>query len=185
MDPNEHLVLRPSLRPWLLTFLGCGAFVALAVAMRQKQPIIAWAGICFFGLGMLVCLSMLIPGSCSLRLSPTGFTVRSFFYPTHYHWKDVSPLVVLSISGNKMVAFNFTGVYKVGRWGNLSQATTGYASSLPGSFGGLTVEELADLMNDWRDRYATADQEKLPAHPPVIDRKRSRGISTRRLRPGE
>jgi hypothetical protein len=187
MGPKEELVLRPSIKPMLWLFLVSGLFVALGVGMLEKQPLVAWAAIGLFGLGMLVALIMLIPGSCSLRLSSSGFTVRKFFFPTHYNWNDVTPFGVFSVSGNKMVAFNFTGVYKVGRWGNLSQTTTGYSACLPCNFGGMTAEQLADLMNDWRNRYATEteDQPKLDAHRPVIDPNLRRGISARRPRPGE
>jgi hypothetical protein len=183
MTRNDDLVLCPDLKHLLGAIAGCAVFVALSFGLLDREPFVALLGMGFFGLGGLVALIALLPGSCSLRLSRSGFTVRKFFCPTHYHWADVSPFSVC-MYGFERVAFNFTGVYKVGGWGRLSQDTTGYAMNLPCNFGGLTAEELAALMNDWRNRSesAHAESETLPKLPAADDTNSRRSHSVRQHR---
>jgi hypothetical protein len=153
MREKEPLLLRPNLKSKFGLLLISAALVAGGIWLLPQYPLVAWLGIGFFGLGFVVSLIWLVPGSASLRLHRDGFTVRRFFFAGHYSWADVTPFQANAVGGERIVVFNFTGVYKTGRWARFAQRTTGYAMYLPCNFGALTGEALASLLNEWRNDY--------------------------------
>src|SRR5438552_18174323 len=109
MAPKDELVLRTSPSMMLVVLVGSGGFLVLSLGMLSEHPFVAWPCMGFCGLGVLVSLISLIPGSSSLRLCRTGFTIKKCFIPWRYHWQDVTIFEVMSFSGNRYVGFDFTG----------------------------------------------------------------------------
>ena len=49
---NDELVYRASRLKAVLLFLGCAGFVALGLLVSRQKPLLGWACIAFFGLGL-------------------------------------------------------------------------------------------------------------------------------------
>jgi hypothetical protein len=150
MAPKDEVVLRTSASMMLVVLVGSAAFVVFGIGMLRERPFVAWPTIGFGALGVVVGFLGLVPGSSSLRLCQSGFTIKKCFIPWHYHWKDVTGFDVMHYSGFKYVGFDFTGVYRVGLWGRLTRTLSGCAGYLVCYYGDLSAEELAALMNEWK-----------------------------------
>jgi len=144
------LQLRPS--PWkhLALLATCSGFVALAVLLEANHSLLAWATGLFFGLGVLVALVKLIPGSSFLRLTPDHMSVRTLYRTWHVRWSDVSEFFVAPVGGRNMVFWNYTPEFAEKERGRaVSRAFAGVEAGLPDTYG-RSAAELATLLNEWR-----------------------------------
>ena len=102
-----------------------------------------------------------LPDASFLHLSPEGFTTSSLFRRHTVTWTDVGRFEVLSmkthgVTTNKAVSYNYSESYQqAGRLRKASRWLVGADASLPDSYG-LKAEQLAELMNIWREYHATA-----------------------------
>ena len=112
-----------------------------------------WVGILLFGSGVIVFSLLLLPGSAYLKLDSSGFTLCTLFRAHSTGWYDVDSFQVGRIAGRKMVVFNFSNLHPRQRvLRKLSSALSGYEAGLPETYAGLSAEELAAMLNDWRER---------------------------------
>ncbi len=152
MAGESELILRPNRRRYLLLLLSCAGLAAGALTARKSDPI-NWVGILLFGSGVIVFSLLLLPGSAYLKLDSAGFTLCSLFRAHSTGWCEVDSFQVGRIAGRKMVVFNFSNLHPRQRvLRKLSSALSGYEAGLPETYGGLSAEELAAMMNDWRER---------------------------------
>lgn len=122
-----------------------------------------WLVAGFFALGVIVSVINLLPGSSYLRLDNEGFTTCSLFRTHTFRWFDVERFDVARISTNKMVVFDFSDTYRkqeVGR--RVATAVTGHEGALPESYG-MSQEELAKLLNDYRRSAYLGNDNASPA----------------------
>jgi hypothetical protein len=146
-----ELILRPNRRRYLLLLLSCAGLAAGALTARKSDPI-NWIGILLFGSGVIVFSLLLLPGSAYLKLDSSGFTLCTLFRAHSTGWYEVDSFQVGRIAGRKMVVFNFSNLHPgQGVLRKLSSAVSGYEAGLPETYG-LSAEELAAMMNDWRER---------------------------------
>ncbi len=82
-------------------------FVLVGVLLMEKSSIISYFVTGFFGLCACVFLIQLFPNSSYLKLKPEGFEFRSLFRSSFVSWSEVSQFVVIIISGNRMVGWNY------------------------------------------------------------------------------
>jgi hypothetical protein len=136
----------------MLVLLGiCAAFVAAGVFMLPTKPVAGYGTIVFFGLGVLVALVHLLPGSSYLELGQGGFTLCNLFRKSFHRWEDIAEFFPLSIApGKLMVAVRYAPGYQ-------AQATARkFATQLAGAEGalpdtyGMSAAELAALLNTVR-----------------------------------
>ena len=114
---------------------------------------IGWGLAIFFGLIAGVFGVTVLPNSSYLELRPEGFTVCSLFRPHTYSWVDVGPFAVGKIGLNPMVVFDFSGNYEPSpRLRQVAAELTGSEGALPDSYG-LSLPELAQLLNEYRGAY--------------------------------
>ena len=73
------VVLYPSRRKWLFVLLGCAAFVATSIWALGNNKVLGWAGLIFFGLGMVVAVVAQLPGASSLKLDREVFEIKHLF----------------------------------------------------------------------------------------------------------
>ena len=131
--------------------LSAGFVAGGALMVREGDPT-GWAAILFFGAGVIVFCLLLLPGSAYLILDPAGFTVCSLFRAHSTRWYEVNSFEVGSIGRHKLVVFNFSNLHRGQEFARkLSSAIGGYEGALPETYG-LAAEELAAMMNDWRQR---------------------------------
>jgi len=142
--------LRPS--PWKhLALLAISAgFVAMALFIEPTQSLIAWFTVVFFGLGALVALVALVPGSSYLRLEPHGMSVRTLYRTWHVEWAEIAGFFVAPVGGRNMVCWNYVpGATQNRRGRAVSRAVAGVEAGLPDTYG-RSATELAALLNEWR-----------------------------------
>jgi hypothetical protein len=146
------VTLLASRRKWLLVLLGCTGFAAAGVAMVNAAA--PWGSyvLIVFGAGAIVAAVMLVPGAGALRLDRDGFVVRSLFRSSRVRWQDASKFAPVSIppSMQRMVCYDDAKL-AAGTMAKLNVAITGRNSALPDSYG-LSVDELARLMVQWREQ---------------------------------
>jgi hypothetical protein len=130
-------------------------FVISGLVFRQANPVMAYLCVGLFGLGMLVFLIQLIPGSAYLELASDRFTFSNLFKKSTVYWKDVAAFRVTKITrSKKLVGIDFietSAGHKVGR--ALASALTGVQGALPDTYG-MKAEALADLMNEIKKRHS-------------------------------
>ena len=142
--------LRPS--PWKhLALLAISAgFVAIALYVEPANSLIKWFTVAFFGLGVVVALVTLIPGSSYLRLEPDRMSVRTLYRTWHVPWAEVAEFFVAPVGGRSMVCWNYIpGSTRQKRGRAVSRAIAGVEAGLPDTYG-RSAEELATLLNQWR-----------------------------------
>ena len=157
----ESVTLYPRKTTALGLVVVSAGFVVAGVWMIRAG---IWLGLLpagFFGLGVLVGLVQLVPGSSYLRIDQAGFTFCSLFRKKSIPWSVVGEFFLVTIRQGgtdirTMVAWNFSPLYEGARQGRrLSQAIAGCEGALPDTYG-KTPEELVDLLNECR-RLFTAD----------------------------
>jgi hypothetical protein len=142
--------LRPS--PWKhLALLAISAgFVAGALLVEPANSPLKWFTVAFFGLGVVVALVTLVPGSSYLRLEPDRMSVRTLYRTWHVPWTDVTEFFVAPVGGRGMVCWNYTPESTRQKRGRaVSRAIAGVEAGLPDTYG-RPAEELANLLNQWR-----------------------------------
>jgi hypothetical protein len=152
-DGHSEIVLRPGRVKTILLLCFCLIF-PIGPLIRTPAPDewYIWLIGAFFGLCALVFAVQLIPSSTYLRLSPQGFTVRSLFRTAPMIlWRDVSEFQVAVLPRQKLVVYESTAT-TMPTLRKINRALVGAGEALPNSFG-LKPQELADLMNAWRQTY--------------------------------
>lgn len=138
-------------------------FISLGVFGPDKQT--GTAHIYFLSI-FLAALSIrgFLTLQASLDLDEEGFTVRARFRSRHYRWSEVKAFVIgrAGISSGRVV-FNLSDVDrdKLGRGSLWKRFINDHDAILPLRFG-LSGQELAETMNQWRWRSILTD--RPPAH---------------------
>ena len=142
----------PSPRKWLLVLAGCAAFVAGGIGLLSENAVVAWSCIVFFGLGVVVAGTMLLPGSAGLVLDADGFEVTNFFRRTRTHWQDASDftMAVVPPAAHKLIVYDNAKI-RGSRLGEINTRLSGRNSGLPNSYR-MKPEDLAQVMAAWRRR---------------------------------
>ena len=152
MVAETELTLRPNRRRYLLNMTLAAGFVAAGALTIRKGDPRSWAAILFFGFGVIVFGLSLLPGSAYLRLDPTGFTVCSLFRAHSTSWFEVDSFEVARIRGRKLVVLKYSSLHRGQEFvRKLAVAIGLHEGALPETYG-LSAEELAAMMNDWRVR---------------------------------
>jgi hypothetical protein len=166
----NSITLFPSKKKWLAMLFGSSAFVAVGVLQLQRgglgNDVIAWIGICFFGLGIPISLLMLVPGLNALVLTPDGLSVRTFGRTPNIwimKWSDINNFSVMEFQRStllyrprlKLVGISFDPAARdklpkkrVGRM-EKNRLKYGCDGALPDTYG-MKVENLVRLLNEWR-----------------------------------
>jgi hypothetical protein len=151
-DGQSELVLRPSKGKMVLLLLVSLAFVAIGIAALGRSDWgVGLSCTIFFGFGVVVFAYQLSPGASYLKLTTTGFVVRSLFRPSPLIlWNEVSNFRVASLPplGKRMVVYDSINPARPGL-AQLNRDLIGASNGLPDNYG-LKYQELADLMNAWQ-----------------------------------
>lgn len=153
---QNELVYPASRLKAVLLFLGCAAFVALGLLVSKEKPLIGWACVAFFGLGLPVSFLMLLPNKFYLKLTAQGFEVGSLGGGKLTRWSDVERFYVGSIRGTKMIAIVYTPSYAEQRsLRKVSSAMAGMEGAIANSYAS-SREEILKTLNEWHTRYGKA-----------------------------
>lgn len=140
---------------WLAVLLVSASAVVFGVLILPEEPFVAWAAILLFGLGVVVSVVALLPGSGYLRLTPEGYEQRVFFRTSKRSWQQFERFHAYRTPASpiRLVGFvldpNYTGDATLRR---VNRSMAGVDGGLSDTYG-LAADELATLMNEWLNRY--------------------------------
>jgi hypothetical protein len=146
------IVLRTA-RLKALFVLATGVVLSFGgLIMIREGEAWGWLVFVFFLLMAAVGFVMLLPGAGRLLLDAEGFEVTSLFRRGRSRWADVSGFEVTRIppAGQKMVVFDDVRT-KDSALAKVTRSLAGRSGGLPDNYG-LSYEELAAIMNEWRRR---------------------------------
>src|SRR5262249_20897939 len=150
----EEVTFHASRSKAVLILLGSIAFVVLGWFLHLEKPLIGWACILFFALGIPVGLFMMLsPASMYLRLDREGFEIGSLVNKSRPSWRDVQGFEIGSIRGAKMIAIIYAPHYagqEIGR--EVAERLSGMEGAIANSYN-APLEEILEALNDWRVRY--------------------------------
>jgi hypothetical protein len=142
----------------ILLFLGCGAFVAVGVLALGEKPWLGWACILFFGLGLLVSLLMMLPGSTYLKLDESGFEMSSLFRRHRLRWDEVDGFGLAAVADQRMIAIAYNDTYRQQAAARrLSSAMTGLEGAIPNHYE-APIEEIIEALLAWKTRSQLRNQ---------------------------
>ena len=134
---------------FLLIFL---IFVAGAYSLLEKNPLIGWVGLSFFGIGTLFFLIQLLTNVSYLKLTEEGFEERSLFQKKKYKWSDVKGFRQANFRGNESIFFDYNDKSKKKKDKNkLSKFLHRKQKSITSSYN-IKTEELLSLMNKYKQK---------------------------------
>lgn len=136
----ETLYLPPSRARWVFTVVMSAIIVGanVYVVATQNAPALAILAAIFSITGIASGVQ-LIPGSAGMWLDRKGFTFRMFWYDRRREWKEITPILSSQVGLLQMVGYNRAG-----------DAPNKPREVLPDTYG-ISANELADIMNHWRD----------------------------------
>lgn len=151
MVPEDKLILRPKPLKNVVLGLVCLAFTIGGVFISLEEEWKGWLIASFFGLGLLVFIVQLIPGSSQLTLTQEGFIVTSLFRSHFTKWTNVTFFRVDLIGHSKFVQFDYdTDFKKYMMSRRIAKLISGNHGALPSNYG-MSLSELCDLMNEWKN----------------------------------
>jgi hypothetical protein len=145
-----ELTLRARRLKYFWFLLVSAAFTVIGAFMIRDRAPTGWLVLLFFGASTIVFCVLLIPGSAYLKLRPASFTVCSLFRTSTTRWDAVDRFETGHVGLRKLVVFNYSDSfrrYELAR--KISSTISGHEGALPETYG-LSTEELAALMNEWR-----------------------------------
>jgi len=130
--------------------LICSAFVAVGVWMASEGEMIGWFASSFFGLGVIVAIVQLLPNASHLHLTESGLEVRTLYRSWSVSWNDIAFFAAASIGPNRMVVFNYSDhCDRAKMMRGFARKIAGYEGALPDTYG-MSADQLADLLNNWK-----------------------------------
>lgn len=153
-DPlPDAMELRPDRLRWLVVFLICVSFVAIALWMgSENDPLLFWGGGGFFLLGALIAVPSMLGVGSNLKLDRDGFACRTLFRTFRREWRQCSVFYPVRIGMRQFVGFST--LQDEAAHPNLSafnREAVGASGMLPDTFG-HSADTLADLLNRFRER---------------------------------
>jgi hypothetical protein len=148
----ETITLKPDRLRWLLVFAICVGFVAISLWIGPSDPMMFYGAGGFFLLCGLVAVPLMVGVGSSLELDREGFACRTLFRTFRRRWRDCSAFHPVTTGLRKYVGFSSQEDEAAHpRMAPASRAVIGATGMLPETYG-LSADELADLMNRFRER---------------------------------
>ena len=145
---ETSLQFRPSRWKHVGLLAICSGFVVLALLLEHSA--LAWVTEVFFGLGALVALASLMPGSSFLRIEPDRLLVRTLYRTWSLERTQVAEFYTAPVGGREVVCWSYVPEYKRQLRGRaFARAISGVEAALPDTYG-LPAAELAAVLNEWR-----------------------------------
>jgi hypothetical protein len=153
---QEAVYFPASKRKAALLLAGSIGFVLLGYWLRNVSPIVGWASMLFFGLGISTSLFMAFSKKFYLLLDNQGFEMASPIKTVRIVWQDVVGFDLVSMNGAKMIAIHYREGYEKQR---LLRGAARAVSGLEGAIGNPYVASLPAILQalrDWHHRFAGA-----------------------------
>ncbi|HQU46879.1 MAG: hypothetical protein B7Z73_12900 [Planctomycetia bacterium 21-64-5] len=150
-DEEPILVLTPPHRPWLGVCAGLSGLcigVGFSMALLPVGHFLVWLAVGFAGVIGLACVGHLLPGNSALILTGDGFAIRFASRAAFYAWSEVD---YFAVAERRLVAFRLLDTSQ--QVSPMARRLTGFDGALPARYGSLPVEQLADRLNECRERF--------------------------------
>ena len=160
---DETIIFAGNRKKPILVALGSAVFVCL-IFFTGKGDTFSFLGIAFFGLGILVSLYSLIPGTIQLKVDRAGVEMKSLFKPLKISWMDVDEFYVGYIRSGftrtKMISIRYSASYKRLRAGRkILKVATGMEGALPDHFN-RSAEEICEILNSYKRKYIDSNDQQ-------------------------
>ena len=150
---DDNYILRPKITQTILLIIICFTFVVLGIVLNDLENIKLLMVLVFFGLGLVIFIIQLIPGSTQLTLSTNGFLITSLFRSHFIKWSDVKIFRIGYLHRSQAVMFDFIeSDNKDKSRKSIAKALTKGHGALPNNYG-LSAMDLLDKMNEWKNKY--------------------------------
>ena len=155
-EASAELVLRPSRsKAWFRFFVllsVTGVYIWLTV--RYSDCFLLWLA-ALVGVGWtLKTLARALDRSACLRLTPRGFAVHERWSVLAFSWDEIKVFEVGNRGRN--VLFNYAGSGETASGARrMAHLLAGGDGALPDTYG-MRAEELASLMESWRQRFSSS-----------------------------
>lgn len=154
------VVIEASAEKAILLLLGCLAFVCIGVFMisngstRPGNHFFAYAGIVFFGGGVLISI-VVLAAPPRLTLSPEGLAIFSGFKTRHYPWSGFSKFVICrsSRANREWEYVGFTFELRDGEEHGVTRRLFGVDGGIGGQWP-MKPSALVDLLNSAKDKWS-------------------------------
>ena len=151
MDDKE--ILKPKTTKTILLGIVSLTFTIEGIMLTDKESLKGWLIASFFGLGLIVFLIQLIPGSTQLTLTKEGFIMTSLFRSHLTKWSDVKEFKIDYLGRNKAVMFDYIDSYRKHQIGKtIAKSLSDSHGALPSNYG-LELTELLNKMNECKNKY--------------------------------
>jgi hypothetical protein len=144
------VLLRASRRNWLFTFITCIVFTVIGILMIRDGEMKGWLLTIFFGLGTPIAFVKLLDLGW-LRLDAEGFEFNQMFRRQRVAWHDAAGFLAVDVPGASRELVCYDDVNVSEKMADLNRSMAGRNAALPEAYD-LPAEDLAQLMNAWRDR---------------------------------
>lgn len=156
----DEIILKPSPKKWIGVAVIGAIFVAIGIMMiSQGDLLLGWLGTLFFGAVLVTALLQLFSKATFLKLGPAGFEQRIMGRHMVCRWEDVSEFGVWGMSAGGVATNSFVSFDRredEGRTLTTINRSISGASAMLGDNYGMKSEDLAVLMNAFRDRALRA-----------------------------
>ena len=123
-------------------------FLGLSLSYEHRTAF--WVGIFLSSFAIVASILSISPLANSLTLRNDGFEVRFSVRRMAIPWQQAHNFAALDFDGEQQVMFNNDGLSSAGA------SEFGGRNALLGRTYGLSAEELAELMSQWRERAMSA-----------------------------
>src|SRR5687768_16825554 len=111
MEHSNVMRLKPSVMRHVILLLTSAGFVAMGgFLVARGQPFGLLIIVCF-GVGALVALLTLVPGSSYLELKPGGIELSSLYRKWFVAWSDVQEFFPARVANKQMVCWKYAPDY--------------------------------------------------------------------------
>lgn len=151
---QDFLHFPASKKKAVLILLGSLVFIALGVWLKPAQPLLGWACIIFFSLGIPAALVMAFSKKIYLRLDAQGFEMGSLVKTVRVAWTEVDGFQMVSLKGAKMIAIHYNGMYQDQRaLRRAARALSNIEGAIANSYS-APLPVILQHLQAWHARYA-------------------------------
>jgi len=155
MTDTSTPIIYPASKASNLRIVAIGIiFLVIAVLMVSEEPWFAWPSLVIMSVIIVAVGINLLPNASYLRLDEKGFEAKSMYRSGFTEWKDVDHFFSGHLSNKKMVLYNFKPEYdRQSKLRSFNTGLVGVEAAMPIKIN-FTVEETAQIMNDWKNAHS-------------------------------
>lgn len=158
---NDDTIIIAGDRKQAVLLTLAAAVITYLIYCCIEEQIWRIVGVAFFGLGFVVCLYTILPGTVQLKIDRSGVEMKTLFKPVKLSWSDVDEFYIAyartGLTSVKMIGIRYSESYSKQRAGRkIAAGLTGMEGALPNQFS-RSAEEICDVLNSYKRKYDGSD----------------------------